>query len=177
MTGNLSQQLIAEPLQAIHSGAQTGSLVLRQGSVTKTLRFEHGFLVDAQSTDPLEAFGEMLLRMGRVSPDQLDVASKSGASAEALSQTLVSMNLVESNQLTEFRAFHVQEIAYGLFNWVSGSFEFSSSSGQAGKSNVKLPLLPLIFEAVRRITNPEIIHRGLKGTDKVIRLTSEVESK
>ncbi len=177
MTGNLSQQLIAEPLQVIHSGAQTGSLVLRQGNVTKTLRFAQGVLVDAQSSDPSEAFGEMLLRMGRLSPDQLDAASKSGTSPEALSQALVAMNLVEPNQLTEFRAFHVQEIAYGLFNWVSGSFEFSAGSGPAVKSSLKLPLLPLIFEAVRRITNPEIIHRGLKGTDKVIRLTSHLESK
>lgn len=177
MTGNLSQQLVAEPLQAIHSTAQSGSLVVRRENVTKTLRFERGFLVDAQSTDPSEAFGEMLLRMGRLSPDQLDAASRSGTSPEALSQALVAMNLGDSNQLTEFRAFHVQELAYGLFNWVSGSFEFSSGGSLTGKSNVKLPLLPLIFEAVRRITNPEIIHRGLKGTDKVIRLTSHLETK
>ena len=177
MTGNLSQQLVAEPLQVIHSGAQSGSLVLRRENVTKTLRFEQGFLVDAQSSDPSEAFGEMLLRMGRLSPDQLDVASKSGTSPEILSQAIVAMNLIEPNQLTEFRSFHIQEIAYGLFNWVSGSFEFRSESSPTGKSNVKLPLLPLIFEAVRRIVNPEIIHRGLKGTDKVIRLTSHLESK
>lgn len=177
MTGNLSQQLVSEPLQVIHSSSETGSLVLRQGNVTKTLRFVQGFLVDAQSSDPSEAFGEMLLRMGRLSPDQLDDALKSGTSPEALSQALVSMNLADSSQLNEFRAFHVQEIAYGLFNWVSGSFEFRSGSGPTGKSNVKLPLLPLIFEAVRRITNPEIIHRGLKGTDKIIRLTPQVESK
>jgi hypothetical protein len=98
--------------------------------------------VDAQSSDPAEAFGEMLLRMGRLSPDQLDAASKAGSSSDALSQALVAMNLIEPSQLTEFRAFHVQEIAYSLFNWVSGSFEFSAGSGPAVKSNVKLPLLP-----------------------------------
>ena len=93
MTGTLSQQLIAEPLHAIHSNSQSGSLVIRRDNVTKTLRFEQGFLVDAQSSDPSESFGEMLLGMGRLSPDQLDAASKSGTSAEALSRTLVTMNL------------------------------------------------------------------------------------
>jgi len=177
MTGTLSQQLIAEPLHAIHSKAQSGSLVVRRENVTKTLRFEQGFLVDAQSSDPSEALGEMLLRMGRLSPDQLDAASKSGTSAEALSQALIAMNLVEPTQLAEFRVFHAQEIAYGLFNWVSGSFEFRSGSESAGKSNLKLALPGLIFEAVRRITNPETVHRGLKGTDRVIRLASQFESK
>jgi len=177
MTGNLSQQLIAEALNAIQASAQSGSLVVRRENVTKTLRFEQGFLVDAQSSDPSEALGEMLLRMGRLSPDQLDAASKSGTSAEALSQALIAMNLVEPTQLAEFRVFHVQEIAYGLFNWVSGSFEFRSGNEPAGKSNLKLALPGLIFEAVRRITNPETVHRGLKGTDKVIRLASQFESK
>ncbi|MGH9427317.1 MAG: DUF4388 domain-containing protein, partial [Terriglobia bacterium] len=177
MTGTLSQQLIAEPLHAIHSNAQSGSLVVRRENVAKTLRFEKGSLADAQSSDPSEAFGEMLLRMGRLSPDQLDEASKSGTSTEALSRTLVAMNLVEADQLAELRVFHVQEIAYSLFNWVTGSFEFRAESDPVGKAGFKLALPSLIFEAVRRITNPEIIHRGLKGTDRVIRLTSQFESK
>jgi curved DNA-binding protein CbpA len=177
MTGNFSQQLVSEPLQAIHSTAQSGALIVRRENVSKTLQFEQGFLVDAQSSDSSESFGEMLLRMGRLSPDQLEAASKSGTSSESLSQALVAMGLVDARQLTEFRAFYVQEMAYSLFNWISGSFEFGSGRGPAGKSNVRLPLLPLIFEAVRRITNPEIIHRGLKGADKVIRLTSDLERK
>jgi hypothetical protein len=120
--------------------AQSGSLVVRRENLAKTLRFEQGFLVDAQSSDPSEAFGEMLLRMGRLSPDQLDAASKSGTSAEALSRTLAAMNVVEAEQLAEFRVFHVQEIAYSLFNWVSGSFEFRSGNEPASKSNLKLTL-------------------------------------
>ena len=177
MTGNLSHQLIAEPLDTIHSKALSGSLNVKRENVTKTLWFDQGFLVDAQSTDPAEAFGEMLLRMGRLSPDQLAEASKSGSSAEALSQALVAMGLVEPSQLTDFRGFHVQEISHSLFNWVSGSFEFSTESDRAGKSSTRLALPGLIFEAVRRITNPEIIHRGLKGADRVIRLAPQFESK
>jgi curved DNA-binding protein CbpA len=177
MKGSLSQQLIADPLNAIHSNAQSGSLVVRRESVAKTLRFEQGFLVDAESNDPSEAFGEMLLRMGRLSPDQLDAAAKSGTSAEALSGTLVAMNLVKADQLAEFRSFHAKEIACSLFNWVSGSFEFKAESGPGCKTGLKLAMPGLIFEAVRRITNPEIIHRGLGGTDRVIRLVSDFETR
>ena len=177
MTGTLSQQLIAEPLHAIHSNAQSGSLVVRRENVTKALRFEQGCLVDAQSSDPSEAFGEVLRRTGKLSPDQLDAAAKSGTSAEALTRTLVAMHLVEADQLAEFQVFHVQEIAYSLFNWVSGSFEFREGSDPVSKAGFKLALPSLIFEGVRRITNPEIIHRGLRGTDQVIRLTSQSESR
>src|SRR5262245_46455543 len=177
MTGTLSQKLIAEPLQAIHSNRQTGSLVVHRQNLTKTLHFEHGFLVDVQSSDPVDCFGEMLLRIGRLSPDQLDAASKSGISDEDLSQALIAMNLFEADQLAEFRVFHVQEIVHGLFNWVSGSFEFKAGGDPRVKGSLKLALPELIFEAVRRVTNPEVIHRGLKGSDKVIRLVSQFESK
>ena len=61
----------------------------------------------------------------------------------------MEMNLANADQLAEFRAFHVQEIAYSLFNWVSGSFEFRPGSDPAGGSNLKLALPGLIFEAIR----------------------------
>ncbi len=178
MTGNLSQQLISEPLNAIYLKSQSGSLVVRRENVSKTLKFELGFCVDALSSDPGEAFGERLLRMGKVSPDQLDAASKFGPSAEALCQALIAMKLFEPGELAEFRAFHVQEIVYSLLNWASGTFEFKSASDPlAGKAGLKLSVPGLIFEGIRRITNPEIIHKGLKGTDRVICLAPQFESR
>src|SRR5262245_30236599 len=105
MTGTLSQQLIAEPLHAIQANTQTGALAVRREAVTKTLRFDQGFLVDAQSNDPADDFGEMLLGMGRLSPDQLDAALKGGTSPDALSRSLIAMNLIEAVQLDEFRKF------------------------------------------------------------------------
>ena len=177
MTGTLSQKLIAEPLQTIYSNSESGSLVVHRQNLTKTLHFEHGFLVGAQSSDPVECFGEMLLRMGRLSPDQLDAASKSGTSDEDLSQALIEMNLFEADQLAEFRVLHVQEIVHTLFNWVSGNFEFKAGGDSRVKGSLKLALPELIFEAIRRVTNPEVIHRGLKGTDRVISLVSQFENK
>jgi len=115
--------------------------------------------------------------MGRLTPDQIEAASSAGVSSEAVSRALVAANVIEAGQLKEFLGYHVQEIVYSLFNWVSGEFEFRAESQPTSVPAVKLALPSLIFEGVRRITNMEVIHRGLKGSDTVIRLVPDFESK
>jgi tetratricopeptide (TPR) repeat protein len=116
--------------------------------------------------------------MGRLTPDQLEAASISGTSSQAVSRALVAANVMETGQLVEFLAYHVQEIAYSLFNWASGEFEFKAEAQPAaGAPAVKLALPSLIFEGVRRTTNMEVIHRGLKGPDTLIRLVPDFENK
>jgi curved DNA-binding protein CbpA len=177
MTGNLSEQLISEPLQTIHQNSHSGTLRIRRQSIVKELTFDQGLCVDVQSNDSADDFGELLLRIGKLSPDQLHAASKS-ASPSALPFTLLEMNLVEPSELMNFQTLHAQEAVYSLFNWTTGNFEFVAGSIAARRmTSLKITLPNLIFEGIRRVTNPEVIHRGLKGSDRLVRLAPQFERK
>lgn len=177
MTGNLSEQLISEPLRSIHQELRSGTLLVQRQAMRKEFVFERGVCVEVRSNDPGDDFGEFLLRLGKISPDQLDAASKSAGSS-ALHLVLLGMNLFDPGELMEFRTLHAQEICYSVFNWTSGTFEFGPGSQASGaNSNLKLVLPNLIFEGIRRVTNPEVIHRGLKGPERLIRLAPQFETR
>jgi curved DNA-binding protein CbpA len=176
--GDLSEKGISEPLRTIHQNSQSGTLLVRRQGITKELVFDQGVCGDARSNDPAEGLGEFLLRIGKLSPDQLDAATQAGNTTSVLPATLLEMKLVAPSELADFRALHAQEIVYSLFNWNSGSFEFKpEKSSPNGTGSLHLTVPNLIFEGIRRLTNPDIIHRGLKGPDRLIRLAPQFEAK
>ncbi len=177
MIGNLSEKLFAEILQDIHSKSRSGDLAIQRGATSKMLQFAHGKCTDAQSGDPNEAFGELLLGMGKLSVDQLEAASKSASSPSALPEVLLQMKFLEREELLELRTVSIQEISSSLFNWTSGSYEFKASSTPSDSSGLQLALPTLIFEGIRRLTNLEVIHKGLQGKDRVVRLAPGFEAK
>jgi curved DNA-binding protein CbpA len=178
MIGDLSEKGISEPLRAIHQSSQCGTLLVRRQGVTKELIFDQGVCGDARSNDPAEDLGEFLLHIGKLSPDQLDAATQAGKSSSVLLDALLEMKLVAPSELSDFRTLHAQEIVYGLFNWNSGSFEFKPGEYRPnGTASLHLTVPNLIFEGIRRLTNPDVIHRGLKGPDRLIRLAPQFEAR
>jgi curved DNA-binding protein CbpA len=178
MIGDLSEKGISEPLRGIHQSSQCGTLLVRRQGITKELVFDQGVCEDARSNDPAEDLGEFLLRIGKLSPDQLDAATQAGKSSSVLLDALLTMKLVAPSELSDFRTLHAQEIVYGLFNWNSGSFEFKPGECRPnGTGSLHLVVPNLIFEGIRRLTNPDVIHRGLKGPDRLIRLAPQFEAR
>ncbi len=177
MKGKLSDQLISEPLNTIYAKGQTGVLVVYRGTIEKKVFFEQGCCVLANSNVPEEDLGGLLIKIGKITPDQLEAAERKG-SKQLLGKFLVEANILMADELTDFLVLQSQEIIYPIFNWNSGEFEFqigavSLRDGQ--KLSLSVP--NLIFEGIRRINNPEIVHKGLRGLDKLIRFCPHYESK
>jgi curved DNA-binding protein CbpA len=178
MNGSLSEQLIVEPLQTIHQDSLSGTLQVQCQPVVKELTFSQGLCVDVRSSDPADDFGELLLRMGKVSPDQLDLVTSSASSPAELAAALVEMRILGPEEMADYQTLHAQELIFGLFTLTAGTFDFKSGTPHSGQnSGLRLRLPPLIFEGIRRVTNPAVIHRGLKGSDRAIRWTTDFENK
>src|SRR5215470_11428940 len=89
LKGNLAERPFPEVLKNIYSGSQTGALAVRRDSIEKRIVFDQGLVVSAASNAPEDDFGELLIRIGRLSPSQLDEISGSVTPAKPLSQALV----------------------------------------------------------------------------------------
>ncbi len=178
MSGDFSQVLPAELLGSIHSRQQSGTLVLRRDRVERQLLFDNGSLIFASSTAEQDDFGELLIRIGRISPPQLDQARRLSKPGTYLAQTLLEMKLFENNPLKEFVELQVREILYPVLEWTAGEHNFKSGPVTVDdRFRLKLSLPPLIFEGIRRINNLEAVYRGLKGNDTLIRLSDQYEAK
>jgi curved DNA-binding protein CbpA len=176
--GSLVQHLLTDILLPVITEPRSGLLTLQRTAIEKKLYIEKGTLVLAQSNDSNDDFGELLVRIGQLSPTRLTEAVQSTPSGELLGRTLIKMGILSEDSVRQFLELQAQEIFYPLFEWTSGEFSFvDSTSSMPQDFRLNLPLPCLIFEGIRRITNMEIIHRALRGTDTRIRLSRQYEEK
>lgn len=178
MTSNISSDPITEPLKAIYLKKLTGILVMSNHTVVKELLFDKGLFVGALSTDPAEDFGEWLVAIGKLSPADLDAAVLLDPSRQLLGQVLAEMQLFDEAQIKEYQGLHSQEIFCSIFNWQNGQFEFKEGNIFLDEGQkLSLPIPNLIFQSIQRITSSEVIHRGLKGNNRLIRLSPGSEAR
>src|SRR2546426_7088848 len=178
MMGNLSEQLFPEIIMQISLNSQSGTLVIRRNPTEKKIYFDKGAVVFAEGNAPQDHFGEMLINIGKLAPAQLEEASKKVSVEKPLAKVLVEMGLFLATEIREFLELQVQEIIYPLFDWNNGEFEFKNSSASLDKDlTLSISTPNLVLEGIRRIKNSEIIHKGLKGTESLVRLAPDYESK
>jgi curved DNA-binding protein CbpA len=178
MIGNFSQILPADLLGSIHSRRESGTLILRSEGVKKQLSLDKGILALATGTAEADDFGEMLIRIGQLSPSQLDQAKRASKPGSYLSQTLLDMGLFQARDLRQFFELQVQEIVYPVVEWAKGEYEFKGGDINVdSRIRLELRLPPLILEGVRRIKSLEAVYRGLKGNDTEIRLSAQFEDR
>jgi curved DNA-binding protein CbpA len=178
LKGNLAERLFPEVLKNISSGCQSGTLTVRRESIQKTIGFDQGLIVSAASNAPEDDFGELLIKIGRLSPSQLEEISAPGSSSKPLGQALVEKGLLEAVQVREFLELHAQELIYPLFDWTSGEFEFTSGrSALDGGPSLNISAGNLVLEGIRRIKNWEVIHKGLREAETPVRLASDYINK
>jgi curved DNA-binding protein CbpA len=174
LKGNLAERPFPEILRNISSGSQSGTLAVRRDAIEKKISFEQGSVVFAVSNAPEDNFGELLIKIGRLSPSQLDEVLGISSNGKPFAQVLVEKGLFDQAQVREFLELHVQELIYPLFDWNNGEFEFTSSSPVVeGNLSLNISTGNLVLEGIRRIKNSEVIHKGLRGTETPIRLAPD----
>ena len=177
-TGNLSERLFPEILMHFSLNSKSGTLVVRRNPTEKKIYFDKGSVVFAEGNVPQDHFGELLINIGKLSPSQLEEASEKVSAEKPLGKVLVEMGLFAATEIRELLELQVQEIIYPLFDWNNGEFEFKNSSTSLDKDlGLSISTHNLALEGIRRIKNSEIIHKGLKGTESLVRLAPDYESK
>jgi curved DNA-binding protein CbpA len=178
LKGNLAERPFPEILRNVSSGSQSGTLVVRREAIEKKISFDQGSVVFATSNAPEDDFGELLIKIGRLSPSQLDEVSGASNHGKPLGQVLVEKGLFDNSQLREFVELHVQELIYPLFDWNNGEFEFTSGSPSVeGGLSLNISTGNLVLEGIRRIKNWDVIQKGLRGTETPIRLAPDYINK
>ncbi len=166
--GVLEKVALPEVLDFLSTMAKTGVLLLRNGNVTKTLHFKRGIVVFATSNIPDERFGEMLLREGKITSDQFVEASKQITRGKRLGKILVEMQALSPKDLWNEVRHQVQEIAYSVFSWDSGTFQFFEGEERTGENiTTSLTVQEIILEGLRRIRNRDLLKKVFPSKDIV----------
>lgn len=168
LQGDFSQLGLPEILDYLRTTAKTGVLLVRNGTITKTVHLKKGVVVFATSNLPEERFGEMLLKEGRISREQFDAASKLVARGKRLGKILVELQAISPKELWNEVRHQVQEISYSILAWDSGSFQFIEGEERTGENiTTSLSIPELLLEGLRRIKDPHIFEQRIPTRDIV----------
>jgi hypothetical protein len=129
LRGNLKDFGIAEVFQLIGQQRKTGDLELSCKRERIQLVFDQGKVVSAAPAGdrPHEALGEMLVRCGRLTREQVEQARREcEPAAQTLPQLVSSRGMIDEVSLAKIDDLLTRETIFRVLRWEDGSFDFSS---------------------------------------------------
>lgn len=170
--GPLKELHIDDVFQLLDLGRKTGVLRvtsdLRQNS--GTVFFENGAVVGAMIATNPHPLGELLIRTGKVSEEDVVRARTLQTSRphQRLGELLVEIGAVSRRELDRNIRAQVEEVVFELMSWSEGYFRFEEGEPGQSPAEASFRIAPesLLMEAARRIDEwsrivTKIPHQGV----------------
>lgn len=157
-------------LTAFYLSRETGELGVQKGKVKKVVYFEKGTPVFALSNLLADRFGQFLVRVGKIKPEQLQDASAVAAqSNRRTGDVLVERGLLKDTERLYYVGQQVKAVIYSLFAWDEGTYVLSFRE-KASAESIKLDVHPanLIVRGIKKLYKPERLRRLLQPEDRLI---------
>ena len=157
-------------ITAFYLSHETGELGVQKGKVKKVVYFERGTPVFALSHLLADRFGQFLVRVGKIQPEQLqDATAVAAASNRRTGDVLVERGLLKDTERLYYVGQQVKAIIYSLFAWEEGTYVMSFKE-KASTESIKLDVHPanLIVRGIKKLYKPERLSRMLQFEDRLI---------
>jgi hypothetical protein len=142
---------LADVLHLLHAAAKSGFLFFEHADHAKSIYIHRGEVVFAASNQQVDRLGEVLLRVGVLTPEQFQEARRSYSGSSQFGRILVERGFLSPRELWSGVKAQVEEIVRSLFSYGAGQVLFWE--GEVRPDNVvrlSLPTRKLIAEGLRR---------------------------
>lgn len=157
-------------ISAFYLARETGELYCQRRKVKKVVYFEAGQPVFALSNLAADRFGQFLVRVGKIRPEQLqDAAVVAAQTRRRTGDVLVERGLLEDTERLYFVAQQVKAIIYSLFGWEDGQYVFTFRD-RARAESIKLDVFPgnLILRGIKKLYRPARLERLIPPDDRLM---------
>ena len=169
ITGNLETMSLAELLQWLANGRQTGTLIVENGTVEKKIFIRDGRVLSSSSSDPRGFLGHFLVSKGVITEDDLAKAMALQAEqGKLLGEILVEGGAIEQEMLDHMLKLKAEENIYDLFAWEEGHFEFLDDElPEYELVPMAANITGLVMEGMRRIDVSKEMEKLIPSTQCV----------
>ena len=166
ITGNLETMSLAELLQWLANGRQTGTLIVENGSIEKKIFLRDGRVLSSSSSDPRGFLGHFLVSKGVINEDDLARAmALQSEQGKLLGEILVEGGALDQEMLDHMLRLKAEENIYDLFAWEEGSFEFLDDELPSYELvPMSSNITGLVMEGMRRIDMTKEMARTIPST-------------
>jgi hypothetical protein len=177
LEGSLSRFEVPDVLTFLNMGRRSGLLAMERADQETKLFIRDGNPVFATSSRDELRLGSMLIRMGKVTAENLDraLASHSGRGYR-LGQALLAERLLSEAELASFLKVQVSEVIFNTFEWKDGVFTFwDRVPPPATAVTLLMDLQNLIMEGSRRMDERGRLTEVFPDKDMVVEAMANPE--
>lgn len=153
--GPLHELSLTDVFQLLDMSKKTGTLTIRaDGRIhPATVRFERGGVVEVDVPDRRSSIGHRLLRAGKVTERQLELARRHvGADRpQPIGAVLARLGMVAETEVKRQLRNEIEELVCELVHWQDGYFRFDEGSVPLAEVHVRVPCESVLMEAARRM--------------------------
>ena len=153
LKGEIGPLTLPALLQSLCGGKRSGTLTLKDGTITKTLYFDSGRVVFAASTDPEDRLGQLYLKRGMITLSVLkNAVAVSVAEQKRMGTILVRHKAIRPQDLIWGVSEQVRLMVLSVFEWTRGSYQFDMGPLPTNEViTLKVPTSDLVMSGVKSI--------------------------
>lgn len=174
--GSLKEASLPDVLQLLAMGKKTGCLSVTHRNNFGYIYFEKGRIAYASIVNRRDRLGDLLIKAGLITRDQLDqaIGSQPGYKDKRLGDILVAQGLVSRDELHAQVRVQIQEAVYFLFTWSQGTFNFEADI-RPEEQDFVVSINPesLLLEGARRVDEWGLISKKIPSFDLVFELDGD----
>jgi hypothetical protein len=169
--GSFESLSLASHLAQLARARANGTLRFERDSLIKVLYFKEGLVSYASSNEEADRLGQVLIRAGKLTKEQLDLATSKLTGGKTLGKQLTELGFITPEELLWAAKKQVEDIAVSLFGWPSGAYEWMEGELPEGLVHLKLATESLLLSGVFSIEDREKILGDLRGHGAVYNFT------
>ncbi|MEK7326384.1 MAG: DUF4388 domain-containing protein [Chloroflexota bacterium] len=180
LRGNLRDFSTDKLLNLISLARKTGTLTIEGPTEAARMAFREGKLIFAQvgNEDPSLAF--VLRKVGKLTDEQARALHQRAEAAndKALGLLLINSGYVTQSEILQSIKQHILDVAYRLFTWVEGIFNFeANATPPVERITVPIDLDNVIIEGSRRMREWEQLQEELPNLDLALKFTDKPDAR
>jgi tetratricopeptide (TPR) repeat protein len=171
--GSLKEASLPDVIQLLFLGRRTGCLALADRHNFGTIYFEEGHIIYAAIVNRRDRLGDILLRSGRVTQEQLQhaIAAQDGDRQHKLGEILVELGVLPRQGLESYMRLQIEEAVYYLFTWTAGTFNFEAGvRPELEDFLVRINPEYLLLEGARRVDEWSLIEKKIPSFDLIFQV-------
>lgn len=166
--GSLKEAALPDVLQLLALGQKTGCLSITDRTNLGYIYFDRGRITYASIVNRRDRLGDILLKGGKITQQQLDAAIDQQAHDrdKRLGEILVEQGAVSRKDLEHYMRVQIEEAVFFLFTWSRGSFNFEAEV-RPERQDFLVSINPesLLLEGARRVDEWSLIEKKIPSFD------------
>jgi tetratricopeptide (TPR) repeat protein len=168
--GSLREASLPDVLQLLSMGKKTGCLAVTHRNNFGYIYFDKGRISYASIVNRRDRIGDLLVKAGSITPEQLQQAIDTQAKArdKRVGDLLVELEFITREALHEHVRVQIEEAVYLLFTWNEGTFNFEAEV-HPERQDLLVSINPesLLLEGARRVDEWSLIEKKIPSFDMV----------